>query len=243
MAFVDCVCSFCGIAYKGRVRGKVHDNCKRYCSMKRKSDFQRSAKPVTKEWLEYKYLVEKLDCTQISLMVGRDPKSVWNWLKDFGIQTRGRGYGVPPDKLKGRMGYMKGKKHSAETRAKLREAALRDGRVPWGKGNEPYWRGKTGELHPTWRGGNTPERQRFYESKEWKSLIPKVWAKYGGCCFRCGIKYTNEMKMFHIHHYDSFTTVPDRRADIDNLMLMCYDCHKWTHSNNNTNKEFLGEGH
>src|SRR5574341_544494 len=80
-------CAFCGKSVTRKSPGKQRSFCDNKC----KSEFQRLAKPVTKEWLIQKYSVERLDCTQISKMVDRDSKSVWNWLKDFGIPTRPRG--------------------------------------------------------------------------------------------------------------------------------------------------------
>lgn len=59
--------------------------------MQCKAQYQKLAKPVTREWLEDQYIQNGLDTTQIGAMVKRDPKSVWNWLRDFGIPTRSRG--------------------------------------------------------------------------------------------------------------------------------------------------------
>ena len=48
------------------------------------------------------------------------------------------------------------------------------------------------------------------------------------------------MKTYEIHHIIPFV-YEDYRLDIDNLALLCYDCHKWVHSKKNTNQEFIKE--
>ena len=48
-------------------------------------------------------------------------------------------------------------------------------------------------------------------------------------------------RTFDLHHVDSFAIV-ERRADPDNIVLLCDTCHDWTHSRKNTNRLFLGRG-
>ena len=33
----------------------------------------------------------------------------------------------------------------------------------------------------------------------------------------------------------------EMRADENNLILLCVDCHRWVHSNENIDKEYIGE--
>lgn len=42
--------------------------------------------------------------------------------------------------------------------------------------DNPMWN-KRGELHPSWRGGVTADRQAFYASQEWKSACSAVWKR------------------------------------------------------------------
>lgn len=106
-------------------------------------------------------------------------------------------------------------------------------------------KGRKGKDAPSWKGGVTPERQAFYSTPEWSDAVKSVWARDDAKCQRCGMDYRtvdrSEMS-FHIHHIDSFM-IKDRRADVDNLLLVCYKCHRWIHSKYNTTKEFLGYGH
>lgn len=52
-------------------------------------------------------------------------------------------------------------------------------------------------------------------------------------CQRCGSK-----EDLHVHHIVSFAK-KELRADPDNLVLLCADCHHWVHSNENINDEFI----
>lgn len=109
----------------------------------------------------------------------------------------------------------------------------------WGlKGvDNPMWN-KKGELNPNWKGGYTPERQKFYMSKEWKKVCSLVWKRDNATCKRCGIKRNEIDVPFHIHHIKSFID-KELRADISNLILMCEVCHHWIHSKSNLKKEFI----
>lgn len=98
----------------------------------------------------------------------------------------------------------------------------------------------TGENSISWKGGVTPERASLYSSPEWKAIVPKVWEREDATCQRCGSKYTHDMKTYEIHHIIPFV-YEDYRLDIDNLALLCYDCHRWVHSKKNTNQEFIKE--
>lgn len=211
----------------------------RYCSRDCKAEAQRRQKPVDREWLYQKYIVEKLDCTQIGKMVNRDPKSVWNWLRDYKIETRKRG---TTDNWK----YSIGKPHNItpEGRKKLsdqaRAARLADGRKPYLKNGVHHLKGKRGADTPNWKGGITPERAKVYDSREWKEAVKAVWKRDNAMCQKCG-KHHNTAEnrgTFDIHHIVSFEIV-ELRCTVSNLVLLCEDCHYWVHSNANTEREFL----
>ena len=103
-----------------------------------------------------------------------------------------------------------------------------------GKQNGMY--GSTGENNPNWKGGITSKRQAFYSSAEWKKACSAVYKRDKAQCQRCGIK--NES--LHVHHIVSFEN-KKLRAKVDNLVLLCADCHHWVHSNENINKEYIEE--
>lgn len=134
---------------------------------------------------------------------------------------------------------------SDETKEKLRQARIKDGSkglfLPNG---DHVLKGKTGKDHPSWKGGGTPERQAFYASDEWKSACVDVWQRSDAKCERCGMDHRgidrDEYK-FHVHHVYSFTKYPEHRSDVDNLMLLCQDCHRWVHSKKNKKRLFIKE--
>lgn len=107
----------------------------------------------------------------------------------------------------------------------------------WGaSGEQNGMYGRSGETNSNWNGGITPDRQSFYISRKWKDACSAVYKRDEAQCQRCGIK--NES--LHVHHVVGFEN-KKLRADIDNLILLCADCHHWVHSNKNTNKEYIGK--
>ena len=240
------LCSHCGASIQ-RVTwnyGKNKPISEFFCNHSCKGAWQikqRELLGYDKQWLIDQYLIQGKSANQIALEVGRDSKRVWEWLKYYQIQTRPRGtdYGQC---FKPGTATMLGKKHTPETREKIRQAALKDGRVPWGKGNEPYWKWKKGSQHPLWAGGKTPERQAFYSSDEWKSAVRAVWKRDNATCCQCGKKHNEERSggAYHIHHIVSFQN-ESLRADINNLVLLCKQCHIWVHSKKNIELKWINK--
>jgi len=214
-----------------------------FCDLSCKGNWQRNQRELlgfTKDWLIDQYLNQKKSANQIAKEIGRDSKRVWEWIKEYGVETRKRGTDYGQCFKKGMIGSMTGKKHSEATKEKIRAASIADGRVPWGKGNDPYWKGKTGSQHPSFKGGLTPERQSVYSSQEWVNAVKKVWARDNAICQRCGVHHNSQEQRgnFHIHHIVSFQ-VPELRTEESNLLLLCKPCHKWVHSKKNIDKELL----
>lgn len=198
----------------------------------------------TAEWLRQKYLIERVDCTQIARMFGCDAKTPWMWLKDAGIQTRPRGVGRLDVQFKaGQTSAFKGRHHTDSSKQKLRDQlALREN-----KGfmvNGVHWLKLPGAVNGRWKGGITPERQTLYRSLEWKACAAAVWARDACTCQRCGLNARAVPKPtidFDLHHIDGFAVI-ERRADSDNLVLLCEPCHYWVHGKLNTERVFLGAG-
>jgi hypothetical protein len=213
----------------------------RYCSLNCKSEGQRQNKPVDRDWLYQKYIVEGLDCTQIAALVQRNSKRVWEWLRDYDIPTRGRG-------TTGNGKHTKGIKPNitpesrAQRSASLRAARLADGRVPYLKNGVHHLKGKRGADTPNWKGGVTPERNAVYGSPEWKAAVKAVWARDNATCQRCGKHHNTAAHRgtFDIHHIVSFA-VAELRCEVSNLVLLCEDCHYWVHSSDNVNRDFIKE--
>lgn len=106
----------------------------------------------------------------------------------------------------------------------------------WGlAGEQNGMYGRTGENSSNWKGGITPERQEFYISDEWKKACSEVYKRDNAQCQRCGNKDN-----LHVHHIVTFAN-KELRADIDNLVLLCAKCHRFVHSKNNINQEYIGK--
>lgn len=213
-----------------------------FCSLDCKSEWQRQQKPVDREWLYQKYVVENLGANAIAKVVKRDPKRVWEWLHDYGIETNPRGYGSGAHRFQqGNESPFKGHSHSDENKEKIRQQRLQDGHVPYLKDGMHHLKGKRGVDTPNWKGGITPERQKVYDSREWKDAVKSIWHRDNAICRRCGLDHrtVNRKGMsFAIHHIVSFAD-RSKRCDVDNLVLLCRDCHLFIHSKANTNKEFI----
>jgi 5-methylcytosine-specific restriction endonuclease McrA len=195
----------------------------------------------SKEWLEQKYLKDKLSCVEISKLVKKDPKSVWSWLKKYEIPTRKRGAESSTGTFT--KGHKKGigRIHTNETKAKIRDARIKDGHVPYLNKDGVHWlKGKSGSIHTCYKGGLTPERQSHYSSLTWAESVKQVWKRDNAICQRCNKNHNTETNRgnFHIHHIVSFQ-VKELRSELSNLILLCKECHRWVHSKKNTEKQFI----
>lgn len=183
-----------------------------------------------------------LTANDIARIVHRDPKRVWEWLRNAGIATRPRGSyntfalsGMTESPLKGR-------KHTPEAIARITEGRRRVPREAYA-GNGHYLRERRGDKHPMWKGGISPERQSFYSTPEWKSAADLVWKRDKSTCRRCGAVFGGDrgpQKTWHVHHIVKFDDAIDLRAEPTNLVLLCPPCHRWVHSKDNTERSFLG---
>jgi hypothetical protein len=122
-------------------------------------------------------------------------------------------------------------KHKIKTRT-MSEIRKRKYWGVWGDKNGMF--GRINSESPNWKGGITQERQSFYSSLEWKNIIHAVYDKYNYKCNRCG----NNTKPMCIHHIVSFK-YKDIRCNLNNLVLLCQDCHHFIHSKLNVNNEYL----
>ncbi|HLF13212.1 MAG TPA: HNH endonuclease signature motif containing protein [Gammaproteobacteria bacterium] len=213
-----------------------------FCNTNHKALWQiarREAHGFTREWLISEYVEKCRSANEIALEIGRDATRVLEWLNDYGIRTRPRGHNHAQLAKDG--SPFRGKSHTPETRARLREIALADGRVPFNRLVGPPMRGKRGAETINWKGGVTPERQAFYSSREWKDACRAVWARADAYCERCGLD-SREVDLtiapFHVHHITSFA-VRELRSVLTNLALLCAPCHRFVHSRGNIDNELL----
>jgi 5-methylcytosine-specific restriction endonuclease McrA len=239
--YIKTKCAFCGNPVTRRKQSKSKKIQNHFCNLDCKAGYQKLAKPITKKWLYEQYITNGLDCPKIGILVSRDAKSVWNWLKDFGIPTRGRGgYTSTNCFKKGQKNPFEGMKHSEKTKKLLSDIAKKDGRVPYDPKIGSYMKGRKGKDTPCWKGGITPLRQSVYSSEEWVEAVKAVWKRDNAICVRCGKNHNTEKSRgtFHIHHIISFE-IEKYRTDPSNLILLCKKCHLWIHSKKNIDKEYI----
>lgn len=199
-------------------------------------------KPVSAEWLRRRYWDEQATCVDIGREVGKDPGTVRNWMKHYGIHTRPRGYDI--SRLTA--GRPPGFKLSEEHKEAIRAARIRDGRIPCMKNGVHWLHTVPRSSNPRWKGGHTPERQSFYATDEWSVAVKTIWHRDDARCRRCGkdhraIPVGERKGAFCIHHIASWSEFVALRAEPTNLVLLCRTCHLFIHSNANVTREFLAE--
>lgn len=201
---------------------------------------QREDLGYTKEWLYEQYVTKGRTANDIAKEIGRDSKRVWEWIRDYGIETRKRGYGDNSVWFtKGQESAFKGHRHTEENKEKQRQRRLEDGHVPY-LVNGKHWLKQEGKRSPAWKGGVTPERQAIYSSEKWRDAVKEVWRRENATCQRCGKRQNEDREhKFHLHHLYPFADHPQLRANPDNLALLCRDCHLFVHSKKNTEREFM----
>lgn len=83
--------------------------------------------------------------------------------------------------------------------------------------------------------GNRAERQRIYNTKQWKKLSKAYLMMHPWCeeCLKAAGKVTPSV---HVHHIVSFMTASDElkrlelALDADNLEALCVACHTAKHN-------------
>lgn len=109
-------------------------------------------------------------------------------------------------------------------------------RIPWNTGLEG-WSAK--EQNGNWKGGISPEREAVYSSAKWLNLVKKIYSRDENKCRLCGKeKEIQDKYKFHVHHISSFKN-RILRYDLNNLVLLCNQCHFFVHSKKNEKHLFI----
>lgn len=78
-----------------------------------------------------------------------------------------------------------------------------------------------GENAYNWKGGYRSEREKFHSTYEAKKWLREVYKRDNYTCQCCG---KNNTKL-NAHHLNSFNWDKENRADVDNGVTLCKDCH------------------
>lgn len=90
------------------------------------------------------------------------------------------------------------------------------------KSCQTVWRNKmfSGEAHVLWKGGEST-----YRDKIWRGRGEKM-------CKRCGL---NDKRVLAVHHIDRNR----KNSSMDNLVLLCHNCHVLIHKNKTEDRAFM----
>jgi 5-methylcytosine-specific restriction endonuclease McrA len=105
-----------------------------------------------------------------------------------------------------------------------------------------FWLGKkrpnmSGDRHPQWRGGVTPENERLRKSPEYKLWRKAVFERDKYTCIFCG-QVGDDLVADHIKPFSLF---PELRFAIDNGRTLCDKCHKITDTYGEGAKHYLAK--
>lgn len=173
------------------------------------------------------------------------PKGIYTRNKEWreNLSRRNKEMGLKPSFL--------GRKHSEETKQKLREDNLKNPRRYWlGKKFSKEYRKKLSEAHKgykmpeeqkrkigkksrerkgekcgSWKGGITPEYRRIRHSIEFRLWREAVFARDNWTCQKTGIKGGK----LHPHHILNFAQYPELRFAIDNGITLSDETHREFH--------------
>lgn len=80
----------------------------------------------------------------------------------------------------------------------------------------------SGENHPNWQGGITPENFKIRNSEGFQEWRMRVFVRDNWTCRECGKRSVK----LHAHHIKSFAKHQELRFDLENGITLCKPCHK-----------------
>jgi hypothetical protein len=88
-----------------------------------------------------------------------------------------------------------------------------------------YMHDLSGENHWNWKGGITPERNKYMDTKEYKEWRKAVFRGDSYLCTKCELK-----GVLNAHHLYNYSTYPTLRLDVSNGVTLCKGCHNEFHT-------------
>lgn len=167
--------------------------------------------PVTKQKIRAKLSGRRWKPVRLCLICGKDGVRAGRKYCSkvcYGIAERGR------------ITWMKGKKHSQESREKI--GLAKKGKHPPNYG-KPNYNGRGENCH-LWKGGVTKESAKIRTSLEYKNWRRSVFERDDYTCQECGKRGGN----LYAHHQKDFALHQHLRFDISNGITLCLLCHKKT---------------
>lgn len=80
---------------------------------------------------------------------------------------------------------------------------------------------KTGEQHPSWKGGNSVRG-----TKEYNEAMKACYERDDYTCQDCGERGGHKTP----HHIERVSDAPEKADELDNLVLLCPECHAQRHA-------------
>ena len=74
--------------------------------------------------------------------------------------------------------------------------------------------------------GLSKERTKFNVSKEWSEVRTQCFERDDYTCQVCNVRGSQKLEC---HHVIQWKDNEDKRLELDNLLTVCYDCHKYIH--------------
>lgn len=83
---------------------------------------------------------------------------------------------------------------------------------------------KLGDRNAAWKGGVCSPNQIIRSSKKYNEFRRSIFIRDNFTCKECGRRGIR----IQIHHIKSFSNYPDLRFNLDNIITLCFDCHRKT---------------
>ena len=149
----------------------------------------------------------------------------WNLGKKWSLETRKKISEAQKGKRVGQDNHFFGKKHTTESKEKIRLAQLGRKRVFTMEHRKKIGNSRKGEKSNFWKGGVTDKNLAFRSSLEYKLWRTAVFERDKYTCVWCGDNRGGNLEADHIK---PFSVYEELRLDTDNGRTLCKDCHKTT---------------